>query len=163
MSTSEAQVFARALYDALVGGALQSLKTAASKLTDAQGDREALEKQLATALPPDTPREVRNFLLAMAHEGQLGQLPNVVQAFEQYGKAEARPLNGEVISAIELSDEQRAKILSDLRGRYGERLEVRFSVDPSLIGGLIIRIGDQVLDNSLRTRLSAIQRNMLAS
>jgi F-type H+-transporting ATPase subunit delta len=39
---------------------------------------------------------------------------------------------------------------------------VRFRVDPSLIGGLIIRIGDQVLDNSLRTRLSAIQRNMLA-
>jgi F-type H+-transporting ATPase subunit delta len=163
VSTSEAQVFARALYDALVGGALQSLKTAAGKLEGAQGDHAALEQQLTAALPPDAPREVRNFLLAMAREGQLSQLPGVVQAFEQYGKAEARPLTGEVISAVELSDDQRAKVLGDLRSRYGERLDLRFNVDPSLIGGLIIRIGDQVLDNSLRARLSAIQRNMLAS
>ena len=72
------------------------------------------------------------------------------------------PLTGEVISAIELSESQQAKIVGELRGRYGERLELRFATDPSLIGGLIIRVGDQVLDNSLRTRLSAIQRNMLA-
>ena len=136
MSTSEAQVFARALYDALVGGALQSLKAAAGKLEGAQGERAALEQQLTAALPADAPREVRNFLLAMVREGQLSQLPSVVQAFEQYGKAEARPLTGEVISAIELSDDQRANILSDLRGRYGERIDVRFHVDPSLIGGL---------------------------
>jgi F-type H+-transporting ATPase subunit delta len=64
---------------------------------------------------------------------------------------------------VPLDDGQRAKIASELRERYGDGLELRFSVDPSLIGGLIIRIGDQVLDNSLRARLSAIQRNMLAS
>jgi F-type H+-transporting ATPase subunit delta len=163
VSTSEAQVFARALYDALVGGALQSLKTTAAKLAGANGDPAALEQQLNAALPADAPREVRNFLLALAHEGVLDRLPSIVQAFEQYGKGEARPVSGEVISAIELSDEQRAKITSELRGRYGERIDLRFSVDPSLIGGLIIRIGDQVLDNSLRARLSAIQRNMLSS
>ena len=163
MSTSEAQVFARALYDAIVGGALQSLKTTAAKLAGAQGDSAALEQQLTAALPADAPREVRNFLLAMANEGALDRLPSVVQAFEQYGQSDARPVSGEVISAIELSDQQRATIANDLRGRYGERLDLRFSVDPSLIGGLIIRIGDQVLDNSLRARLSAIQRNMLAS
>jgi F-type H+-transporting ATPase subunit delta len=163
VSTSEAQVFARALYDALVGGALQSLKTTATKLADAQGDSKEIEQQVSAALPPDAPREVRNFLLAMAREGVLDRLPGVVQAFEEYGKPEARPVSGEVISAIELSDQQRATITSELRERYGERLDLRFSVDPSLIGGLIIRIGDQVLDNSLRARLSAIQRNMLAS
>jgi len=162
VSTSEAQVFARALYDALVGGALQSLKTTAAKLADVQGDGAALE-QLNAALPADAPREVRNFLLAMAREGVLDRLPTVVQAFEQYGKSDTRPVSGEVVSAIELSEAQRATVTSDLRGRYGDRLDLRFSVDPSLIGGLIIRIGDQVLDNSLRARLSAIQRNMLAS
>ena len=123
----------------------------------------ALEQQLNAAVPADAPREVRNFLQAMAREGVLDRLPSVVQAFERYGKSDTRPLSGEIISAVELSDEQRATIISDLRGRYGERLDLRFSVDPSLIGGLIIRIGDQVLDNSLRARLSAIQRNMLAS
>lgn len=163
MSTSEAQVFARALYDALVGGALQSLKTASAKLAGAQGDNAALEQRLAAALPADAPREVRNILLALAREDKLDLLPTVAQSFEQYSQSSARPLTGEVISAIELDDQQRAKITNDLRARYGERLELRFSTDPSLIGGLIIRIGDQVLDNSLRARLSAVQRNMLAS
>jgi len=163
VSTSEAQVFARALYDALVGGALQSLKTAAARLEGAQGNSPALDQQLAAALPADAPREVRNFLQAMAREGVIDRLPSVVQAFEQYGQSAARAQSGEVVSAIELSAEQREKIASDLHSRYGDQLDLRFSVDPSLIGGLIIRIGDQVLDNSLRARLSAIQRNMLAS
>jgi F-type H+-transporting ATPase subunit delta len=163
VSTSEAQVFARALYDALFGGALQSLKTAAAKLANTQGNSATIEQQLTAALPKDAPREVRNFLLALARENKLDQLAAVAQSFEQYGQSSARQLTGEVISAIELDDKQRATIANDLRARYGDRLDLRFSVDPSLIGGLIIRIGDQVLDNSLRARLSAVQRNMLAS
>ncbi len=164
MSTSEAQVFARALHDALFGGALQSLKAASAKLANVPaGDSAALSQALASALPADAPREVQNFLQAMAREGVLDRLPSVVQAFEQFGRSDTRALSGEVVSAVELSDEQRTTILNDLRGRYGQQLDVRFSIDPSLIGGLIIRVGDQVLDNSLRARLSAIQRNMLSS
>ncbi|HWQ12085.1 MAG TPA: ATP synthase F1 subunit delta [Roseiflexaceae bacterium] len=162
MSTSEAQVIARALYDALVGQALQALRAAARSVDGASG--ELTQERLAALLPAETPREVRNLLTALAAEKRLGSLPAVVQAFEQYAQAgAARPIEGEVVSAIELSEAQRARITSELKGRYGERLELRFSVDPTLIGGLIIRVGDQVLDNSLRTRLSAVQRNMLAS
>ncbi len=163
MSTSEAQVFARALYDALVGSALQSLRAVAARVEGAPTAGAALEQQITAALPADTAREVRNFVVALAREGALDRLPGIVQAFERYTQADARPLSGEVVSAVELSEQQRTKITSDLRARYGDRLELRFSVDPSLIGGLVIRVGDQVLDNSLRARLSAIQRNMLAS
>lgn len=163
MSTSESQVYARALYDVLIGGAQQSLKAAAKRLEGIQGDSAMLEQQVTAALPPDAPREVRNTLLMLAREGKLDLLPGMVESFSQYGQSGARPLTGEVVSAVELDEQQRAKVLGDLRARYGERLELRFSADPSLIGGLIIRIGDQVLDNSLRARLSAVQRNMLAS
>jgi F-type H+-transporting ATPase subunit delta len=163
VSTSEAQVFARALYDALVGGALQSLRTASARLSTAAVDGAATEQQITTMLPPDTPREVRNFILAMVREDRLDQLPGVIQSFESYMRQDSRALTAEVISAVELSEAQRAKIIGELRERYGERLQSRFAVDSSLIGGLIIRVGDQVLDNSLRTRLSAVQRNMLAS
>ena len=163
MSTSESQVYARALYDALIGAAQKSLRGAAERLAGAQGDGTALEQQIAAALPADAPREVRNFLLTLAREGKLDLIAAVAQSFDLYSQSSARPLTGEVISAVELDDQQRAKIEKDLRTRYGDRLELRFTVDPSLIGGLIIRIGDQVLDNSLRARLSAVQRNMLAS
>jgi F-type H+-transporting ATPase subunit delta len=156
-------VYARALYDGLIGDAQKALKAVAKQLGGAQGDSAMLEQQVVAALPADAPREIRNFLITLARDGKLDLLPAVVQSFEQYGQSNARPLTGEVISAIELDETQRSKILSDLRARYGDRLEVRFSVDPSLIGGLIVRIGDQVLDNSLRARLSAVQRSMLAS
>jgi F-type H+-transporting ATPase subunit delta len=163
VSTSESQVYARALFNGLVGDAQKALKAAAKQLGGAQGDAAMLEQQAMAALPADAPREVRNFLITLARDGKLDLLPAVVQSFEQYGQSNARPLTGEVISAIELDEQQRAKITSELRERYGERLELRFGVDASLIGGLIIRIGDQVLDNSLRARLSAVQRSMLAS
>jgi F-type H+-transporting ATPase subunit delta len=163
VSTSESQLYARALFDVLVGDAQKALKAAVKRLDGVQGDAATLEQQVIAALPPDTSREVRNFLLTLARDGKLDLLPAVVQSFEQYGQSNARPLTGEVISAIELDDQQRAKIANDLHGRYGDRLELRYSVDPSLIGGMIIRIGDQVLDNSLRARLSAVQRSMLAS
>jgi len=156
-------VYARALFNGLVGDAQKALKAAAKQLGGAQGDAAMLEQQAMAALPADAPREVRNFLIALARDGKLDLLPAVVQSFEQYCQSSARPLTGEVISAIELDEQQRAKITSELRERYGERLELRYGVDASLIGGLIIRIGDQVLDNSLRARLSAVQRSMLAS
>jgi F-type H+-transporting ATPase subunit delta len=161
VSTSESQIIARALYDALVGQALNALRTVARSIDGASGD--LTQERLNSILPADTPREVRNLLTVLAAEKRLGNLGAVAQSFEQYAQSATRPLEGEVISAVELSEAQRAHILGDLRERYGERLELRYNVDPTLIGGLIIRVGDQVLDNSLRTRLSAVQRNMLAS
>jgi F-type H+-transporting ATPase subunit delta len=161
VSTSEATVIARALYDSLIGGALTALRAAAATLEGANGTQPVLDR--IEALPASTPREVKNLLLALARDGKLDQLPGVVRAFEHYAQRGEAPLTGEVTSAVPLDEAQQARITEELRERYGAGLEVRFTVDPSLIGGLIIRIGDQVLDNSLRTRLSAIQRNMLAS
>ncbi|ABU57365.1 MULTISPECIES: ATP synthase F1 subunit delta [Roseiflexus] len=156
MSASEAQVIARALFDSLTGAALQALHTATSI------NGEVTTERLLAALPADAPREVRNLILALGKEGNLDRLPAVVAAFEQMTRrGGARPLTGEVTSAVELSPQQRERITEQLKARYGPDLEVRFSVDESLIGGLIIRIGDQVLDTSLRTRMAAIQRNMM--
>jgi F-type H+-transporting ATPase subunit delta len=150
------------LYDSLIGSSLQSLRVAAERLNGAASD--STEQRIKAALPADTPRAVQNLLLALARDGALSQLPNVVTAFERYaGQHGEESLSGEVTSAVELDNAQREQITSQLRERYGQGLTLQFQVDPSIIGGLIIRIGDQVLDNSLRTRLSAIQRNMLSS
>jgi F-type H+-transporting ATPase subunit delta len=162
VSTSEAHVIARALYDSLIDSALQSLRMASTKLEGASGNGTA--QGIVNALPADTPRQVQNFLLALAKEGRLDQLPHITRAFERFVQETGHEaLSGEVTSAIQLDDVQRTRVIHDLRAKYGEALEVSFKVDPSIIGGLIIRIGDQVLDNSLRSRLSVIQRNMQAS
>lgn len=157
MSASEAQVIARALFDSLTGAALQALRAAAS----VEGER-TTERVLA-ALPADVSREVKNLVLALGQERSLDRLPAVAAAFEQMTRrAGARPLTGEVISATALNPQQQERITAQLIARYGAELELRFSVDESLIGGLIIRVGDQVLDTSLRTRMAAVQRNMMA-
>lgn len=164
MSTSEARDAARALYDALMDGVLQSLRTVAPRLDGVRGDGPELQAQIVAALPADTPPMIGRFLVGLAGAGALDQLPAVVREFERYTRnTGAAKVEGEVTSAVELDEPQRARIAEDLRQRYGDGLTLTYRVDESLIGGLIIRIGDQVLDNSLRTRLSAIQRNMAAS
>lgn len=161
-TTVDARAIAGELYKALMGKALEQLRAAAPKLTGAgPGD---VTQRIDAALPADALPQVRNFLLALAREGLLDQAPEVVEAFAGYAvSGPAVALDATVTSATALSEAQQATIAADLRGRYGANLKLDFAVDPSLIGGLIIRVGDQVLDNSLRTRLSAIQRSMLAS
>lgn len=161
-TTADARAIAGTLYDSLVGTAIEQLRAVAPRLANpGPGD---VTKRIDAALPDDALPQVRNFLLGLAREGLLDQLPEVVEAFASYaGGAAAEILDATVTSAVPLSEAQKATIAKDLRARYGAELTVTYSTDPSLIGGLIIRVGDQVLDNSLRTRLSAIQRHMLAS
>ena len=164
MTTSDARDAARALYDALMSGVLQSLKTAAPRLQNVSLDGPDAQSRIAAALPADTPPMVARFLVGLANAGKLYQISSVVRELERLAQAGgAATLDSQVTSAVELSDAQRERIISDLRNRYGEGLQVAFRTDASLIGGLIIRVGDQVLDNSLRTRLGAIQRNMTTS
>lgn len=162
MTTSEAQVLARALYDSLISATLGSLRTAAGRL--AVGNGEVSAAQVDEALPPDTPLQVRNAILLLTQQGKLGDLDTVARSFELLAAAKAeKPLSAEVISAAALDTAQQANVQQQLHQTYGERLDLRFSVDPSILGGLIIRVGDQVFDNSARTRLNAVQRSMMSS
>lgn len=158
-TTVDTKAIAGALYETLIGTALEQLRAAAPRLAGV-GDATA---RVQAALPADAMPQVRNFLLGLAKEGLLDEVASITTAFSAYASAAAtRPLDASVTSAIALTADQRKAVADDLQQRYGQ-VKITFSVDESLIGGLIIRIGDQVLDNSLRTRLGAIQRNMLAS
>jgi len=160
VSTGEAQVAARALYDVVMRGMLKGLRDA-DAVRAALGDG-ASAAQVLAALPAGVAPEGRNLVASLAQSEALGQLPAVIRSFEGLlGGAAQRVLEGEVTSAVALDSAQQARILADLTQRYGDQLVVQFSVDESLIGGLIVRIGDRVLDNSLRTRLAALQRNMI--
>lgn len=164
MGMQETRVIAHALYDSLIGETVRSLRVAADTISALPGEKTV--ETITAALPTTLTKEARNLVIALAHEGRLGQLNSVILDFEQIARSsmsDAQPLDGEVTSAVVLDDGQRARIEADLHARYGTNLTIRFKVDESLLGGLIIRVGDRVLDNSLRTRLSVIQRNMALS
>jgi F-type H+-transporting ATPase subunit delta len=100
--------------------------------------------------------------VTLKNEGAEDQFDTVVQSFFDLVRGSG-PREAEVISAVPLERPQQDAIIQQLRAKYGPALDVRFAVDPSILGGLIVRVGDRVLDTSVRSRLSQVQQRMLAS
>ncbi|HEY2297401.1 MAG TPA: F0F1 ATP synthase subunit delta [Jatrophihabitans sp.] len=63
-----------------------------------------------------------------------------------------------VVSAVEMTDKQQGDLAARLSEMYGRRIEVRYAVDPSIRGGLVVRVGDEVIDGSIASRLTQVRR-----
>jgi F-type H+-transporting ATPase subunit delta len=96
----------------------------------------------------------RNFVRVLAENQRLLVLTEIAAIFESL-KAEAeKTVNVVVDSAFELSAAQQAKIVSSLKARMGREIKLVCKVNKELLGGIVIRAGDKVIDGSARTRLS---------
>jgi F-type H+-transporting ATPase subunit delta len=96
----------------------------------------------------------RNFVRLLAENQRLLVLPEIAGIFETL-KAEAeKTVNVVVDAAFELSAAQQDKIVSSLKKRMGREIKLTCKVNKELLGGVVIRAGDQVIDGSARTRLS---------
>ncbi len=96
----------------------------------------------------------RNFVRVLADNQRLLVLPEIAAIFESL-KAEAeKTVNVVVDSAFELSVAQQEKIVSSLKKRMGREIKLACNVKKELLGGVVIRAGDKVIDGSARTRLS---------
>ena len=69
-------------------------------------------------------------------------------------------VKSELITAIELAPERQEEIQKSLEAKAGRKLAMNFSVDPSIIGGLILKIDDRALDGSLRAQINVLRENM---
>ncbi|ABU69439.1 MULTISPECIES: F0F1 ATP synthase subunit delta [Vibrio] len=98
----------------------------------------------------------QNLIKVMAENGRLTALPDVCEQFFLLKKEHEKEIDVEVISASELSDEQLANIGSKLEVRLERKVKLNCSVDETLLGGVIIRAGDLVIDNSARGRLNRL-------
>ncbi|MBR9874796.1 F0F1 ATP synthase subunit delta [Vibrio sp. J1-1] len=98
----------------------------------------------------------QNLLKVMAENGRLTTLPDVCEQFFILKKEHEKEIDVEVISASELSDEQLANIGSKLEARLERKVKLNCSVDETLLGGVIIRAGDLVIDDSARGRLNRL-------
>lgn len=158
------QTIARTFFDTLLNSAIEQLYRAHQKLSGATGgEPEELTQRINEALPENALPHVRNLLFSLAQEGKLGELPNVIQVLETH-RSGTQALRAVVTSVQPLEDQQREQIRAALETRAGSTpLDLHFEVDESLIGGLVIRMGDEVFDNSLRTRLGVVQQSMLTS
>ena len=105
---------------------------------------------------------VRNFLFVIIDHQRSHELPAILQGFksvlrERQGFAEA-----EVFSATALNDAQKKELTQTLEKATGKKIDLKFSLDASLLGGALVRVGDTIYDGSLRNRLNNLRERLTA-
>ncbi|HET7202322.1 MAG TPA: F0F1 ATP synthase subunit delta [Steroidobacteraceae bacterium] len=98
----------------------------------------------------------RSFLNLLAENGRLDYLPEIADRFEALKADDANVAEVEVASAVQLDETQRERLASALRARLRRDVRLHCTVDPSLIGGAVVRSGDMLIDGSLRQRLERL-------
>ncbi|MGH3011966.1 MAG: ATP synthase F1 subunit delta [Gaiellaceae bacterium] len=119
--------------------------------------RDALEAALGEADPL-----VRNFLLLLAEKGRIAEVEEIQAELERQIALAERVLELELTTAVELSDEEAAKVVGQIEQAAGRKVEATRRVDPDLIGGVVIQAGSQRLDASVRGRLNQLRQELTA-
>ena len=101
--------------------------------------------------------EARNFLGTLVENGRLLALPEIAAQFTVLKNADAGAAEAEVASAFAMDDAEIQNIAESLEKKFGRKLNITVVVDESLIGGIRVTVGDQVLDGSVRGKLNAMK------
>jgi F-type H+-transporting ATPase subunit delta len=110
----------------------------------------------------DADELVRNFLLLVTEKGRIAEIEEIQEEFERLIAREARVLGLELTTAVELSDEEAAKVVRQIEDASGRRVEATRTVDPAIIGGIVVQAGSQRLDASVRGRLNKLRQELTA-
>ena len=117
--------------------------------------------RVAEFLPPGAAPELRKFLGLMLSEGGLGDLNQVIAELTQLAQGGQRATEAMVTSAIPLTSQEQDALRQKLSRETGSNLDLAFEVDPDLIGGLVVRVGDRVVDASVASRLRQLRESIL--
>ena len=105
---------------------------------------------------------VSNFLTLLADNGRLTLLPEIEAEFEQLKSQNNNVVDVVIESAFELAPEQQQKLAQALEKRLNSAVNVSVEVNPALIAGVVIRAGDQVIDDSALNKLEKMRTRLLA-
>jgi F-type H+-transporting ATPase subunit delta len=171
------RVYARALFDAaLEKGRLERVRAELGELAEAAADVPELRELLRN--PQLDPRAktaaledllqaadelVRNFVLLLADKGRAGQLEAMSREFGRLVAQHEGTIHVELTTAVELSDGEAKKLVEQIEKASGSKVEARRSVDPDLIGGIVMQVGSHRLDASVRGRLERLGRELAAA
>ena len=100
------------------------------------------------------------FLGVLAENGRLAELKNVIRMVRMLALGHRGETTADVMSAHPLNDAQVAELKAKLRARVGRDVTINAAVDPTLLGGLVVRLGSQMIDASIRTKLNTLATAM---
>ncbi len=120
--------------------------------------REILERLFADELEPPA----RNLVLLLAQRGRLGSLPAVTGQFRSLLHRERGIVGARVASAVPLEPAELQAIAAHVQEMTGSQVDLSTTVDPELIGGVTVRVGDRLIDASVRGSLERLREQLLA-
>lgn len=166
---SDGSNYARALFEKAVDKYRRDLhtlrnalekSTLVTRLDNAAESFDSKKTLLNGVLPRDADAEVRNLAYLLASKNQIHLLNDIVSAFDRMVAAGIPGNAARVTSAIELTSDERSKLESKLHSQYGADLTFDYRLDPAILGGVIVRIGDIVMDGSVSAKLAAMKQKM---
>jgi F-type H+-transporting ATPase subunit delta len=136
---------------------LDAESTLATLLDEATADpkrrADLVDRVIGAKVHPVTAALVRHAVTTQRKRSILLAIDNLIEAA---GARRQRSV-ARVVSAVELTDQQQGALAERLSEMYGRRIEVRHAIDPSVRGGLVVRVGDEVIDGSVASRLSQVR------
>lgn len=100
---------------------------------------------------------VQNLLQTVVENGRLAALPEIVAQYHVLANAASGVSDAQIYSAFEISDAQLAELKATLEKRFGRKLDAHVQLEPGLIGGVRVVVGDEVLDTSVKARLERMK------
>jgi F-type H+-transporting ATPase subunit delta len=168
--TTSARPYARAVFDLASGSSSidswgEALALMAAVASDASMQQIFDEPQLSKVQKGELMLKViadklnqqqQNLVRLMAENGRLRALPEVLHQFEIFRAEAEGKVEAEVISAFALTSEQEQAITETLKSKLGRDVSITTSTDESLIGGVVIKAGDTIIDGSMKSQLESL-------
>ena len=133
-----------------------------SVLRNPQLDPTAKAEILADIAGDDEPL-FKNFLLLVAEKGRAGELEEIAGEFERLMAREERRLTVELTTARELTDDEAQAIVAQIEKAAGRKVEATRTVDPDIVGGIVLTAGSHRADASVRGRLERLRQELVRS
>ncbi len=115
---------------------------------------------LAAIMPADAGEEVQNLVRLLIERKRFGHLPGILEAFEEMTLRAQGIAIADVTTAVELTEQEQQYVSTQLAQIVGSNVQVRSHVDPEIVGGIVARIGDQLIDGSVRTQLRDLRSTL---
>ncbi len=166
------RAYAAAAYQHTTGAWLSELNAVQDKLAadpallanldDGESDFANRQARLDAILPSQARTDVKNFLYTLLREGHLGLLDTVIADLTRMVAQRSAAQVAHVTSAVPLTPDEQEALRQRVHARYGNEVELDFHVDSSILGGVILQIGDKVIDGSIAGRLTTLHERLTA-
>lgn len=118
---------------------------------------------LRDAAPGRLDKEGLNLAVLLLENRRLEEAAGVLAEFDALADAAEGRVRAQAVTAVELGEDERRRLEQDLAARFGGKVRLETDVDPDILGGLVLRIGDHLVDASVRTRLQQLRRRLATS